>query len=146
MKTAELTHMRLSAVVAGFDLTAVRGDLIKRDGMSQAQADHAIALYRQFLVLAATTDAPVCPPSAADKVWHRHMLRPAAYREACDALGAIPDHDPDAFGTETFVAAWARTCQLFKERFGVVLDEDPTAADRGDLSATLCLVNMQRAA
>ncbi|WP_372395354.1 hypothetical protein ABMY26_07275 (plasmid) [Azospirillum sp. HJ39] len=133
--------------IADLNLARVERDLTKH-GMTPMAAAEAVALYRQFLDLVQQhPDLALCPPSAADLAWHAHMLRSAEYRADCIALfGAPIDHDGDAFGTPDFRAAWATTRQLWKERFGVDLVEDPDARDVNSHAPASCLRPLPRAA
>ncbi|KAA0571100.1 hypothetical protein [Azospirillum sp. Sh1] len=140
--------MNATKAIAELDLSAVHADLVRRDGMTPAQADAAITMYRQFLTLAALYPAiPVCPPSAADKAWHRHMMRPLAYFDVCQPLFGGPlDHDPDAYGTPEFTAAWGETRRLFREHFGIELLADATALEANSRAPAACYRPLPKAA
>ena len=130
----------ITAKVNAIDLAAAMDAAIKRENLPAERAPAAVAAYRQFLTLAAANPGkPVCVPSDADKIWHQHMLQSKQYRDDCKALcGRHLDHDPTAFGTPEFNAAWAETVRLYKDTFGVDLDSDPASLDRTPLSAANC--------
>lgn len=132
--------MNASQKIALLDLSAVRADLVRFDGLTPAQADDSVSLYRQFLTLCAQrSDTPICPPSLADKAWHRHLARTVTYRKDCLSIfGAPLDHDPDAFGTPSFEAAWAETRKLYRDQFGVELEADATALEASALAPAVC--------
>lgn len=140
--------MTATQKIALLDLSAVRADLVCRDGLLPATADEAISLYRQFLTLCAQhDDTPVCPPSLADKAWHRHIARTAAYRVDCLSIfGAPLEHDVDAFGTPAFDAAWAETRRLYRDQFGVELEKDATALEASSLAPAACYRPLPKAA
>lgn len=138
----------LHSLIASLDLSAVRKDLLTRDKMSEERADTAIQRYREFLDLHRRyRDLPLCCPSDVDLVWHRHMLRSAAYRNDCQTLfGAPLDHDPDAFGTAAFASAWAETRRLWLMHFDVALVEDATALDTAALAPAACAILLNKMA
>lgn len=130
----------ITTTVNAINLDAVMGSAVKREGLPTDRAPAAVETYRQFLTLAAAyPDRIICVPSDADKIWHQHILSSGQYRKDCSALyGRQLSHDPNAFGTPTFAAAWAETVTLYKAHFGVDLDSDPTALDRTALSPANC--------
>lgn len=130
----------IAAGVNAINLDAVMGSAVKREGLPADRAPAAVETYRQFLTLvAAYPKMAICVPSDADKIWHQHILATGQYAKDCTALcGRSIHHDPTAFGTPEFHAAWAETAKLYKDHFGVDLDSDPTALDRTPLSAATC--------
>ncbi|HYD29381.1 MAG TPA: hypothetical protein VEB64_00775 [Azospirillaceae bacterium] len=128
--------------IHNLDLGGVRKALIERDGMPAPQAEKALTLYRAFLELAARhPDDHVAPPTLADLAWHHHMLDSQRYFRDCHAIfGGYLHHDPHVFGTDDFRQSWARTRDLFRQHFGVILEENPDVAGTGDTAPSLCYV------
>jgi hypothetical protein len=58
-------------------------------GLSLAQADRDVALYRCFLKLCVLyPDTTIVPTRQLDHVWHTHMLDTAKYQADCEQVGA----------------------------------------------------------
>jgi hypothetical protein len=100
-------------------------------GLSAAQADDDIVLYRCFLKLGVLCPATAIVPTVRiDRVWHAHILDTAKYRADCDRVfGRFLDHFPYAGlrGEEderAWRASFAETCRLFMEHFGVQLGSE----------------------
>lgn len=103
-------------------------------GLSLAEADRDVALYRCFLKLCAWYPGePVVPSRAIDAVWHAHILDTAKYLADCEtAFGRFMDHFPylGLRGEDDFRAwnaAYARTRELFMKHFSVDLPEGSAA-------------------
>jgi len=104
-------------------------------GLSLAQADQDVALYRCFLKLCVLyPGATIVPTRQLDDVWHAHMLDTAKYRADCDRVfGRFMDHFPYAgLRGEDDRRAWQadfeRTRRLFREHFGVDIGAQPAAS------------------
>lgn len=104
---------------------------VGEEQLTIARADHDVALYRCFLKLRAMRPGEsIVPTRAIDRVWHTHMLDTAKYRADCQfVFGRFLDHFPYAGlrGTEdevAWLAGFARTCQLFRELFGIEVGSD----------------------
>ncbi len=65
-------------------------------GLTLAEADRDVAIYRRFLKLCVLrSGASIVPTQAIDRVWHAHMLDTAKYRADCElVLGRFLDHFP----------------------------------------------------
>lgn len=126
--------------VEAIDLSGEVAATVARDDLPADRAAAAERSYRQFLTLVlAYPNKTICVPSDADLLWHQHLLASAKYRGDCTALcGRQIDHDPTAFGTPAFTAAWRETVALYQTHFGVRLDPDPTARGRTPLSPAAC--------
>lgn len=108
-------------------------------GLSLAEADQAVALYRCFLKLCLLhPGARIVPTRQLDRVWHAHVLDTAKYRADCDHLfGHFVDHFPYAgLQGEDDRRAWrddfARTRRLFAEHFGAELGAQPAPSACGN--------------
>ncbi|MGL1409709.1 hypothetical protein ACSTIY_00150, partial [Vibrio parahaemolyticus] len=68
----------------------------------------------------------------ADTVLHSLLKTPEMWQYMRDAFGAdaVPNHDPNAWGTEEYLTAWKNTRAAFLTH-GIELEADP-AASRGD--------------
>lgn len=133
--TAKERLLRIDAL----DLEPVVYKLTHREpgatGLSLARADEDVALYRCFLKLCVLyPDTTIVPTRGLDHVWHTHVLDTARYRADCGhVLGAFLDHFPYAgLRGEADRRAWhedfARTCRLFRERFGIDIGTQPAAS------------------
>jgi hypothetical protein len=81
----------------------------------------------------------------ADTVLHSLLDTPEMTRYMRDTFGAdaVPHHDPNAWGTDEYAAAWTNTRMAFSNH-GIELEADP-AATRGDgRQAELCFVTVGR--
>jgi len=103
--------------------------------LSLSDADHAVALYRDFLMLSALVpDATLVPNRLLDQVWHAHLLDTAKYRADCDhVFGRFVDHFPYAglrgeADRQMWNADFARTRLLFNEYFGADLGHQSAAS------------------
>lgn len=112
--------------IHSLDLSIITSDLI-RSGMGEAQAGHAVSLYRDFLAtIAAHPTTTIVPTKLIDKAWHAHMCRPKKYHQDCmEAFGEIIDHVPGVTGTTEYEAAYAATRALAS--FGELMPESPYA-------------------
>lgn len=124
---------------ASFDTIAptLIAELIAKDGLSHDEAKAATRDYGRFLALV-RDDRPTCPPSLADKAWHRHMESATYAADAIKLCGRALNHDKDAFGTAAFTSAWSDTRARWLAAYGQALDADATIADCGRFSAAMC--------
>jgi hypothetical protein len=104
-------------------------------GLSLAQADWDVSLYRCFLKLCILhPGTAIVPTRQIDRVWHAHLLDTGRYRADCDhVLGSFMDHFPYAgLGGDADRRAWredlARTRRLFREHFGTEIGTQPAAS------------------
>jgi hypothetical protein len=104
-------------------------------GLSLAEADQDVALYRCFLKLCILYPSdPLVPTRRLDRVWHTHMLDTAKYRADCDrVLGHFMDHFPYAglrgeADRRTWRDDFARTRLLFRTHFGTDIGSEPAAS------------------
>jgi len=120
------------------DLAKIRAKLIATKKWSATLADQQIALYRQFLYLAASQHkTAVVPTAGIDEVWHLHILDTRKYADDCkNALGFFLHHCPtylegkeDRKGMTQFKV----TARLFQKEFGVDL-----LSSRSDCSGPPC--------
>jgi hypothetical protein len=97
----------------------------------QARADLDIIMDE----LARDPSSPVAVTEAADQVLHAAL-----------EVGAITvHHDPTAWGTDQYRAAWGRTVTAFARR-GISLDADPAAARTDGRAGAMCYVAVKAAA
>ncbi len=94
--------------------------------MTLAEADRAVVLYRQFLMLHLLYPTKALVPTRIiDAIWHAHILDTAKYREDCERIfGRFLDHFPylGLRGEEdvrNWHAASDETRRLFLHHFGV---------------------------
>jgi len=95
--------------------------LAYENGWTKNFTQKAIAEYKKFMYLAATSDYMVSPSEIVDVVWHQHLLFTQSYNEFCTLLGKNIQHIPsthDRDETEKFKRAKERTKQLYNETFG----------------------------
>jgi hypothetical protein len=97
-------------------------------GMTLADADRLVGLYRCYLKLCVWyPEVPIVPSKPIDEVWHNHILDTAAYARDCqEVFGYFLHHFPylGLRGDEDvrlWHGAFARTCDLFREHFGINL-------------------------
>lgn len=84
------------------DLTDVVQASKKRNGWSDATADHAELWYRRFLAVSQQQSKKAGKVAAvfgieevSDEVWHDHILATAKYAKDCEALfGGYLNHTP----------------------------------------------------
>jgi hypothetical protein len=135
---AAITNERLRRVDA-LDLEPIAYKLTHPEpgepSLSLADADRGIALYRCFLKLCVLyPGAVIVPTRHIDHVWHAHMLDTAKYRADCDDIfGYFMDHFPYAgLRGDSDRSAWsdafAQTCRLFMEHFGIEIGSQPAAS------------------
>lgn len=94
------------------------------NGLTLAQATHAIEQYRRFLFLHHRyPDQPLVPSQEIDRVWHVHILDTAKYREDCEFLfGRFIDHYPyfgvnNAADRQRLETAYIQTQALLSQCF-----------------------------
>lgn len=128
-----------ASVLTSFDAIApaLIAELVAKDGLSHDEAAAATEDYGRFLELI-RSDRPTCPPSLADKAWHRHMGMPTYAADAIKLCGRALNHDTEAFGTPAFAAAWADTRARWADAYGQDLDANSSVADCGRYSPALC--------
>src|SRR5262249_40432374 len=86
--------------------------------------------YRRYLTLCVENpDIPVVPSNFVDDFWHLHILDTEKYQEDCqEYLGFFLHHFP-YFGMRgpedaaNLTAAWLRTRELYRDRFGPIPDQ-----------------------
>lgn len=83
--------------------------------------------YKKYLVLCKENpDAAVVPSSFVDDFWHFHILDTQKYQEDCERFFGYFLHHFPYFGmrgeedANNLKAAWAESCQLYENRFGVL--------------------------
>ncbi len=95
---------------------------------SEPFAARAIEEYRRFVLLAMTSERPVCPSDEVDEVWHLHLLYTRSYwqRFCGETLGRPLHHEPSRGGVGELAkhrAMYAATLDAYRETFG----EEPPA-------------------
>lgn len=121
-------------------LSHIREHLVGH-GATEAAATESIILYAQFLdLIAQYPGETLCPPWAADEAWHIHLEMDTYSDDCLRVCGRLLGHDPDAFGTPAFQAAWGRTRDLFRHHFAVDLTADPDAKGQGSLAPASCFL------
>jgi hypothetical protein len=97
-------------------------------GLSLAEADQAVALYRCFMKLCAWyPDQPIVPCTAIDQVWHTHILDTGKYAaDSQQAVGYFLHHFPylglrGPADIAEWDAAYQVTCELFFQHFAITL-------------------------
>jgi hypothetical protein len=111
-------------------------------GLSLAQADRDVALYRCFLKLCVLyPDAAIVPTRQLDRVWHTHMLDTAKYQADCEEVfGRFMHHFPyaglrDEADRRAWLEDFVQTRRLFREHFGADIGAEAAAsacANHGD--------------
>jgi hypothetical protein len=103
--------------------------LARENGWSLAFAKGAIAEYKKFVYLAATSPTPVTPSDIVDQVWHLHLTYSRSYwDEMCGAvLGKPLHHGPTKGGASEdtkYRNLYAATLAAYRREFD---DEPPRA-------------------
>lgn len=103
--------------------------LQRENGWSRAFTLQAIAEYRKFLYLAATSAGHVTPSDVVDQVWHLHLTYTRSYWETLcgEILGRPLHHGPTKGGRaegRRYRDQYAATLALYREAFGM----EPPAA------------------
>lgn len=83
--------------------------------------ESAIAEYKKFMYLAATSDCMVSPSAIVDTVWHQHLIFTKSYNNFCNEIGKQIQHIPSTHNRteyEKFKQAKERTTKLYNEVFG----------------------------
>lgn len=115
--------------IAAFDLDQPLGDysfsvrLAHENFWTKDFTERAIAEYKKFMYLAATTDTMVSPSGVVDAVWHQHLVFTKSYHEFCALLGKDIQHVPSTHtkvDAEKFRQAKERTYKLYTNTFGDV--------------------------
>ena len=96
---------------------------LRRDlGWSPHFTQRAIAEYRKFLWIAATSGREVTPSKVVDEVWHLHILHTQSYfNDLCrDTLGCVLHHNPgDGSAADArFPDNYRATLALYEATFG----------------------------
>lgn len=113
------------------------------DGLTLAQADQDVTLYRCFLKLCARyPDTPIVPTRRIDRVWHAHICDTAKYRQDCETVFGGPlDHFPylgmrGPDDEQALADKFGATCDLFISEFGIDLTAETAnpCQDHGDHS------------
>ena len=102
--------------------------LAKENGWTLAFAKGAIAEYKKFVYLAATSPTPVTPSDIIDEVWHLHLTYTRSYwDEMCGKILHKPlHHEPTRGGTSESAKhrdLYAATLESYRREF----DEEPPA-------------------
>lgn len=73
--------------IRNLDLEKVRRRLIRKEGLTEAEAELALAEYRQYLQLCKDVPGVSHTPSPlGDKAWHAHILHTHDYFRDCEAV------------------------------------------------------------
>ena len=65
--------------------------LARENGWTRSFTQAAIAEYKKFIYLAATSTTPVSPSDVVDQVWHQHLTYTRSYwQQMCAALLGKP--------------------------------------------------------
>lgn len=81
----------------------------------------AIAEYRKFMYLAASSDWMVSPSAIVDTIWHQHLIFTQSYNDFCTVIGKQVQHIPSTHNRnefEKFKLAKERTTKLYNDVFG----------------------------
>lgn len=97
--------------------------LARENGWSLSFAEGAIAEYKKFVYLAATSPTPVTPSDIVDQVWHLHLTYSRSYwDEMCGAvLGKPLHHGPTKGGAREdtkYRDLYAATLDAYRREFG----------------------------
>ncbi len=97
--------------------------LAKEQGWTLAFTRRAIAEYRRFAFLYASSGEPVAPSDVVDQVWHTHLLYTRNYWDVfCkQVLGRQLHHEPAAgqAGERDRLGDWySQTLARYREHFG----------------------------
>lgn len=134
--------------VLQFDFSKLKATTEKRLGTAQSdQAWADLTILLSYLERNPSQRVPVT--EAADEALHALLLDTPAHlalSEAVGGKGVILSHDPNAYGTAAFAAAWSNTREAFITH-GIDLPEDyradqPNAARR----AAACWVTVHKLA
>lgn len=115
--------------VASLDFTMLKRKLELEDDWSAERVGETELLYRKYLALLLAYPGERLPPSVViDTFWHAHILDTRAYVSDCEMLfGEYLHHHPygalytDVLDAAVGRAGYARTCELFREHFGLHL-------------------------
>jgi len=131
---AALRQMRLPAPDGALGFQAA---LVEATGWPIAFARRAIAEYRRFLFLAATSGGELTPSNAVDQVWHLHLEQPHYEETLCARiLGRPLDHRPGTGEEEDqprFRRQYLATLRLYEDVFADRPPRDvwPSAPEAG---------------
>lgn len=97
--------------------------LRRENGWTRAFTQQAIAEYRKFLYLAATSPGHVTPSDVVDQVWHLHLTYTRAYWDTLcgEILGRPLHHGPTQGGPaegQRYRDQYAETLALYRAAFG----------------------------
>ncbi|WP_448206450.1 hypothetical protein [Azospirillum sp. sgz302134] len=129
-----------------YDLGFLTARLVKR-GMPIDAAAASVADFRALVtMLARHPDTPFAAWGRVEDALHEFILDTARYRAFCSAaVGRFIDHDPSAFGTDAFRAAWGNSVRILGDEFGIALNPDPDAGEGDASGAAMCMVTMSAA-
>jgi len=113
--------MAFNSALKELDLTNVVATVQTEFGLSDADAERAESLYRQYLTLCHKyPNIKVVPPKLADKVWHEHITNTRKYAADCDALfGMFIHHQP---GRPNAESEFEQTKELYQKEFNIDLE------------------------
>ncbi len=116
------TPAALDEQILQLDLAKLSRKLQRDRGWSDQQAREAVLAYRRFLQLRRWhPEVPLVPNAAIDAVWHAHILDTEAYIQDCELIFGSYLHHVPAY--EPTPVAFAATDELFRDHFGVALDQ-----------------------
>lgn len=114
----------LSHKVLEINLSTILNRVRCKVGMEDGMLTQAETLYRQYLELRAKHPSmTLVPPKLADYIWHEHMLSSKQYMEDCQALFGEYLHHHEEDSAQTLEAGWENSKNLYKQEFGVLLEQ-----------------------
>jgi hypothetical protein len=131
--------------VRGYNFDFVLKRLLK-EGMNKEAASSSVEQMRVFfMMIAAHPEERFAAWEGMDPAWHAFILHTGRYAEFCQHLvGRFVHHDPEAFGTPAFAAAWSKTVKA-AAAFGIKLRPDIAAACAEGVAAA-CAEDLRQAA
>jgi hypothetical protein len=98
-------------------LEPIKQYLIRKQELSEDQADHALTEYLKYMVLAKATREPLAPSDEADTAWHAHILHTQLYEPFCRRhFGRFMHHvpsDPNTHPPDEFFRKQNQLGKLF---------------------------------
>lgn len=133
------TQMMRSIAARGLSIPTDTG--LSPAELAQGCTDLAIILD----AMEARPDQKFAVTGLADTVLHSLLEKPEMTRYMRNTFGAdaVPNHDPDAWGTEEYATAWINTRRAFA-RHGIELEADPAATRTDGRQAELCFMTVSR--
>ncbi len=114
--------------------------LAQENGWTRSFADHVIAEYKRFVILAMLSKEQVTPSRHVDEAWHFHLTYTVSYWERMTPLLPKPLHHHPTKGGATdtvrFQDQYSRTLKLYEEVFGVPAPIEIWPAPGSKLTAT----------